>query len=182
MGNRLAMRTLFAALMSTGLVAAVASGRGPARGAEREPAARSAPPRRSPCSTPGLQVCDECVPDILVTNHDEAGAAASSPPTSTPSGRPTARPRFRTTPTTLRQGSTLPTSDAFTSSNGTITATFEPRRVPRTRRSGRPGSGLVRDDDVGLPHLSHAVTIPCDLPPLGGPPRVCDSGPRRSRS
>jgi PKD repeat protein len=177
MRDRLAKRSLFAALMSIGLVVAVASPAAavPAVQSVNQPLVGTAAPIS--LFDTGLQVCDECVPDILVTNHDEAGAGAQLSADIETKWTSDSQTQVSYDTDNVRQGSTLPTSDAFTSSNGTITATFN--------LDGFLGL-VVRDDPDPtwhetttsvMPHLSHAVPIPCDLPPVGGPPRVCDSGP-----
>src|SRR5438105_4354019 len=112
----------------------------------------------------------------MVTNHDHAGAGAQLSAHIGTHWTSDTQTKISYDDSLLRQGSTLPTSDAFTSSNGSITATF----------SLDAFIGLVVKDDPDTvwhktttsisPHVSHPVTIPCQLPPVGGPPNVCTSG------
>jgi PKD repeat protein len=124
----------------------------------------------------GLQVCDDCVPDFLVSNFDQAGAGAQLSSTIGTKWTSDAQTKVSYDDSLLRQGSTLPTSDAFKSSNGSITATFNLDAFIGlvVRNNGDP---VWHKTTTSIsPHLSHDVVIPCELPPVGGPANVCDSG------
>jgi hypothetical protein len=166
----------FVALALTGLVAGLAS---PALAA---PASRTISQPLSGSAAPislfdtGLQVCDACVPDVFVSNFDEAGAGARLSADIATKWTSDAQTKVSYDDSQLRQGSTLPTSDAFTSSNGEITATFGLHTFVGLVVKNNGDADWSETTTSIDPDVTHAVTIPCDLPPVGGPPRVCDSG------
>ena len=175
MSHRLPKRALLAVLVSIGLVSAVASPAAalPAVQTVSQPLAGTAAPIT--LFDTGLLVCDACVPDFLISNHPESGAGVQLAAHIGTHWISDTQTKVSYDDSLLRQGSTLPTTNAFTSSKGSITATF----------SLDAFIGLVvRDDGVHWlktttsisPHVSHDVTIPCDLPPVGGPPKTCPSG------
>jgi PKD repeat protein len=175
MSHRLPKQALLAVLVTIGLVSAVASPAAalPAVQTVSQPLAGTAAPIT--LFDTGLLVCDACVPDFLITNHDESGAGAQLAAHIGTHWTSDTQTKVSYDDTNVRQGSTLPTSDAFTSSNGSITATF----------SLDAFIGLVVRDNGGpwqktttslSPHVSHDVTFPCNLPPVGGPPKTCTSG------
>src|SRR5579862_4657962 len=124
----------------------------------------------------GLQVCDACVPDVFVSNFDEAGAGAQLSADISTKWTSDAQTKVSYDDSQIRQGSTLPTSDAFTSSNGVITATFGLHAFIGLVVKNNGDPDWSKTTTSVHPDLTHDVTIPCDLPPVGGPPRVCDSG------
>ena len=124
----------------------------------------------------GLQVCDACVPDVLVSNFDEAGAGARLSADISTQWKSDAETKVSYDDSQLRQGSALPTQDAFTSKNGVITATFGLNAfIGLVVKNNKDPNWLETTTSV-TPHVTHAVTIPCDLPPVGGPANVCNSG------
>jgi len=124
----------------------------------------------------GLQVCDDCVPDVFVSNFDEAGAGAQLSADISTKWTSDAQTKVSYDDSQLRQGSTMPTSDAFTSSNGEITATFGLHAFVGLVVKNNGDPDWSKTTTSISPDVTHDVTIPCDLPPVGGPPRVCDSG------
>ena len=122
MRRRLSRQTLLVVLVLVGMIGGVA---GPASAA---PTDRTITQALSGDAAPislfdtGLQVCDECVPDFLVSNFDEAGAGAQLSADIATHWTSDTETKVSYDDSQLRQGSTLPTQDAFKSSNGVITA------------------------------------------------------------
>jgi len=169
-------RFWFVALAVTGLVSGLAS---PALAA---PANRTINQPLNGTAAPislfdtGLQVCDACVPDVFVSGWDEAGAGARLSADISTKWTSDAQTKVSYDDSQLRQGEALPTSDAFTSSNGVITATFGLHTFVGLVVKNNSDTDWTETTTSVHPDVTHAVTIPCDLPPVGGPPRVCDSG------
>ena len=97
----------------------------------------------------GLQVCDACVPDVLVSNFDEAGAGAQLSADISTQWTSDAETKVSYDDSQLRQGSTLPTQDAFTSNNGVDHRHLRPQRLHRTGREEQQRPQLARDHHVG---------------------------------
>jgi PKD repeat protein len=176
MPRRSPFRSALVALMTVGMLAAFAAPAvaAPATRTVTTPLVGNAPPIS--LFDTGLQVCDNCVPDILVSNFDEAGAGAQLSADIKTHWTSDAHTDVAYDDSNLRQGSTLPTSDNFKSSNGTITATFGLDAFIGLVVKNNGDANWQKTTTSVSPHVDHAVTIPCDLPPVGGPPRVCDSG------
>ena len=118
------------------------------------------------------------MPDFLVSNFDEAGAGAQLSADIATHWTSDTETKVSYDDSLLRQGSTLPTSDAFKSSNGVITATFGLDAFIGlvVRNSGDPE--WSKTTTSLSPHVEKVFTIPCDLPPVGGPANVCNSAPQ----
>ena len=177
MRRRLSRQTLLVVLVLVGMIGGVA---GPASAA---PTDRTITQALSGDAAPislfdtGLQVCDECVPDFLVSNFDEAGAGAQLSADIATHWTSDTETKVSYDDSQLRQGSTLPTQDAFKSSNGVITATFGLDAFIGlvVRNNGDPD--WSKTTTSLSPHVDKVFTIPCDLPPVGGPANVCNSAP-----
>ena len=178
MRHRLHFRTLLVGLVLTAMIGAVA---GPAAAA---PADRTVTQVLSGTAAPiplfdtGLLVCDDCVPDFLVSNFDEAGAGARLSADIGTQWTSDAATKVSYDDSLLRQGSTLPTQDAFTSNNGVITATFSLDAFIGLVVKNNGDADWSKTTTSLTPHVSKVFTIPCELPPVGGPANVCNSGPQ----
>jgi PKD repeat protein len=178
MSRRPARQALLVVLVLTGMIGAVA---GPAGAA---PADRTIGQVLAGDAAPitlfdtGLLVCDPCVPDFLVSNFDEAGAGAQLSADIDTHWTSNTETKVSYDDSLLRQGSTLPTSDAFTSNSGVITATFNLDAFIGLVVKNNGDPDWSKTTTSLTPHVSKAFTIPCDLPPVGGPANVCNSGPQ----
>jgi len=177
MRHRLAKRAILAVLITIGMVAAVAvpAAALPAVQTVSQPLVGTAAPIS--LFDTGLQVCDDCVPDFLISGWDEAGAGVQLSANIETKWASDSQTNVSYDTDNVRQGSTLPTQDAFTSSNGSITATFNLDGFLGLVVKNNADTNWTETTTSVSPHLAHAVTIPCDLPPAGGVlTNTCDSG------
>jgi PKD repeat protein len=176
--RRLPRQPLLVVLVLMGMIGAVA---GPAAAA---PADRTVTQALAGTAAPiplfdtGLLVCDDCVPDFLVSNFDEAGAGAQLSADIGTHWTSDTETKVSYDDSLLRQGSTLPTQDAFKSTTGVITATFSLDAFIGLVVKNNGDADWSKTTTSLSPHVSKAFTIPCDLPPVGGPANVCNSGPQ----
>ena len=172
MRRRLTRQSLLVVLVLMGMIGAVA---GPAGAA---PADRTITQALSGDAAPislfdtGLLVCDECVPDFLVSNFDEAGAGAQLSADIDTHWTSDSETKVSYDDSLLRQGSTLPTQDAFKSSNGVVTATFNLDAFIGLVVRNNGQVNWSKTTTSLSPHVAKVFTIPCDLPPVGGPANV----------
>jgi PKD repeat protein len=176
MRRRLPLRSMLVVLVLVAMVGAVA---GPAAAA---PADRTVTQVLSGTAAPiplfdtGLLVCDDCVPDFLVSNFDEAGAGAQLSANIGTTWTSDTATKVSYDDSLLRQGSTLPTQNAFTSKNGVITATFNLDAFIGLVVKNNGDANWKKTTTSLSPHVSKSFNIPCELPPVGGPANVCNSG------
>jgi len=116
----------------------------------------------------GLQVCDDCVPDIFVSNFDSAGAGAQLSADIGTHWTSDVATKVSYDDSQLRQGSSLPTQDAFKSTNGVITATFSLDAFIGLVVKNDGDADWSKTTTSVSPHVSKDITIPCQLPRSAG--------------